>query len=400
MPEGNSIKVSIVIPSLNEEKTVGETVTNAIEGIKIAGVTGEVIIIDSSTDNTSQIASKLGARIISVSKQGLGQAYIDAIPYIQGKYVIMGDADCTYDFKEIYKFVNKLDEGYEYVMGTRMKGVIEEGAMPALHRYFGTPLTTWILNKLLGTNFSDIHCGLRAMTLNALKKINIQSASWEYASEMVVKASLLKLKCAEVPIHFYKDREGRFSHHKRAGWFSPWQAGWINLKVMLLYVPNKMIIQPALIFLLIGQALILMQVKGPFLLGQIKFSTNFMLLGLTLSVLGISSIQMGIIVKQFTGLNRYIESSVTKFVFSYFTYTRGMVIGFLSFLIGFILSLTLVFKWYSQGFKLDIVPWYVVFGLFMIIFGIQTVLFTLVCQTFLISKKINDNLPEKLLINN
>ena len=397
MIEENPIKVSVVIPSLNEEKTIGETVKNALEGIRIVGVNGEVIIIDSSTDNSPQIATSLGARVISVPKQGLGQAYIDAMLCIRGKYVVMGDADCTYDFKEIYKFINKLDEGYEYVMGTRMKGVIEEGAMPALHRYFGTPLTTWILNKLLGTNFSDIHCGLRAMTFESLKKINIQSDSWEYASEMVVKASLLKLKCAEVPIHFYKDREGRLSHHKRTGWFSPWQAGWINLKVMFLYVPNKMIIRPGLVFLLIGQSLIFMQVKGPLLLGQIKFSTNFMLLGLTLSVLGISSIQMGIIVKLFTSLNRYVGSNTTKFFFRYFTYTRGMIVGFLSFLTGFMLSLTLVFKWYSQGFKLEIMPWYIVFGLFMIIFGIQTVLFTLVCQTFSMSKNINDGLPKNLI---
>ena len=390
MNENNSIKISIVIPSLNEQRTIGETVENALEGIRIAGVKGEVLIVDSSTDTSPQIAEKLGAKVISVPKSGLGQAYIDAIPYIKGKYVVMGDADCTYDFKEIYKFINKLDEGYEYVMGSRMKGVIEDGAMPALHRYFGTPLTTWILNKLLGTNFSDIHCGLRAMTLESLKRINIESSSWEYASEMVVKASLLKLKNAEVPIHFYKDREGRLSHHKRTGWFSPWQAGWINLKVMLLYVPNKMIVRPGLIFLLIGQLLILSQINGPVMLGQIKLSTNFMLLGLTLSVLGVSLIQMGIIVKLFSSLNRYVKSKLTKFVFKYFTYTRGMILGSLSFLIGFIMSMTLVFRWYLLGFKLDFVPWYVVFGLFMIVFGIQIILFTLVCQTFYISKDVNE----------
>ena len=382
MVEEDSIKVSIVIPSLNEEKTIGETVKNALEGIKIAGVKGEVIIVDSSTDNSPKIASELGARVISVPKRGLGQAYIDATSHIKGKYIVMGDADCTYDFKEIYKFIKKLDEGYEYVMGTRMKGVIEKGSMPPLHQYFGTPLTTWILNILLGTKYSDIHCGLRAMTYSAFKKIDIHSNSWEYASEMVVKSKLLKLKCAEVPIHFYKDKEYRESHHKRAGWFSPWQAGWINLKVMFLYVPNQLIIKPGLIFLLVGFSLICMQIKGPVIIGKITLSTNFMLLGLTLSILGSSLIQMGALVKQFSNLNKFIDSKFTKFIYKYFTYTRGMVTGLFLFLSGFIMSSGLVVEWYTQGYKLHNIPWYVIFGLFLIILGIQTILFTLVCEAF------------------
>lgn len=382
MTEENSIKVSIVIPSLNEEETIGETVTNALEGIKIASVNGEVIIVDSSTDNSPKIASGLGARVISVPKRGLGQAYIDATSHIKGKYIVMGDADCTYDFKETYKLVQKLDQGYEYVMGTRMKGGIENGAMPALHRYFGNPLTTWILNLLLGTNYSDIHCGLRAMTYDAFKRIDIQSYSWEYASEMVVKSKLLKLRCAEVPIHFYKDKENRKSHHKRLGWFSPWQAGWINLKVMFLYVPNQLIIRPGLIFLLIGLSLICMQINGPVTIGAITLSTNFMLLGLTLAILGSSLVQMGILVKQFSDLNRFINSKFTKFIYKYFTYTRGMIIGLFLSLFGFIMSSWLVLKWYVQGYKLHHVPWYVIFGLFLIILGIQTILFTLICEAF------------------
>ena len=386
MNEQENIKVSIVIPCLNEERTIGETVKNALEGIPIAKVNGEVIIIDSSKDKSPEIAAQLGARVISVPKRGLGQAYIDAMPHIRGKYVVMGDADCTYDFKETYKFAEKLDQGYEYVMGTRMKGVIEKGAMPPLHRYFGTPLTTWILNFLLGSKFSDIHCGLRAMTLDALKKIDIQSTSWEYASEMVVKASLLKLKCTEVPIHFYKDKEGRIPH-LRSNWFMPWHAGWINLKVMFLYAPNQVIIKPGLLFLLLGFILILMQVNGPLSIGPVTLSTSFMLLGLTLSVLGFSSVQMGVLVKLFSDLNRFVESKATKFIYKYFTYSRGMILGFSLFFFGLILCLALFVKWYSHGFKLQTIPWYVILGLLNVIFGIQTILFTLVCQAFSLTNK-------------
>ena len=387
----DDIKVSIVIPALNEERTIAETVKNALEGLSIAKVLGEVIIMDSSTDATPEIASSLGARVIKVPKRGLGQAYIDSMLHIRGRYVVMGDADCTYDFKEINKFVDKLDKGYEYIMGTRIKGFIEKGAMPPLHQYFGNPFTTWILNVLLGTNFSDIHCGLRAMTYEALKKIDIQSSSWEYASEMVVKASLLKLTSTEVPIHFYKDKEGRVSHHLRLGWFSPWHAGWINLKVMFLHVPNQMIIKPGLLFLFFGLYLILMQLNGHVQIGPIIFSTNFMLLGLTLSILGISAIQMGILVQLFSNLNRFYESNILLRIFyRHFTYTKGFVIGIISFVIGLISCLTLTCKWWQEGFQLELVPWYSVLGLLLVTFGIQIILFTLVVQAFSITTKTNE----------
>lgn len=386
MNSDNNIKVSIVIPSLNEERTIAETIKNALEGFSIANISGEILIMDSSTDNTSNIAQELGARVIQVPKRGLGQAYIDSISHIRGKYVVMGDADCTYDFKEIDKFVKKLNQGYEFVMGTRIKGFIEEGAMPPLHRYFGNPLTTWILNLLLGTNYSDIHSGLRALTFDALKKINIQSPSWEYASEMVVKASLLKLKATEVPINFYKDKEYRVSHHKRLGWFSPWHAGWINLKVMLLYAPHQMIFKPGVFFLILGLLLILMQINGPVSLGFITFNYGTMILGLTLSVLGFSCIQMSILVESFSNLRSFYERGLTRFFSKVFTYTRGMIYGCTSLILGLILSFTFVFQWWEQNFQLKGLPYYIVIGLLLIVIGIQSILFNLAYQSFMLSK--------------
>ena len=213
-------KISIVIPCLNEEVVIGEVIKDCWIGLD-NNHDNQILIVNSGTDGSAKIARDLGAEILDVPRNGLGQAYLDAIPHIKGEYIIMGDADGTYDYKETGNFVKKLDEGYEFVMGTRMNGWIEKNAMPKLHQYFGTPLTTWILNRLFGLNFSDIHCGMRAMTKEALIKIDLKSRSWEYASEMVVKAGLLKLKTAEVPIHFYKDKNGRLSHHKRSGWIMP-----------------------------------------------------------------------------------------------------------------------------------------------------------------------------------
>src|SRR5258708_38305927 len=140
-----------------------------------------------------------------------------------------------YDFREIAPFLEKFWQGNEFIMGSRFKGHIAEGAMPALHRYFGTPVTTWILNSLYSSKFSDIHCGMRGITRDALVRMDIQSHSWEYASEMVLKSVQMELRTAEVPVRFLKDQDGRVSHHKRAGWLSPWLAGWINLRSMLVH---------------------------------------------------------------------------------------------------------------------------------------------------------------------
>src|SRR3954466_5050720 len=149
--------VSIVVPCLNEERTIGEFVDWCWQGLRDAGIDGEVLIVDSSTDRSPQIAEAHGARVLRVPKLGLGRAYIDAIPHIRGEYVVMGDCDLTYDFRELTPFVEKLDGGAEFVMGSRFSGYIEPGAMPRLHQHFGTPITTWFLNRIYGTRYSDIH---------------------------------------------------------------------------------------------------------------------------------------------------------------------------------------------------------------------------------------------------
>jgi len=192
-------EVSIVIPAVNEELTISDFVEWCKEGLETAGVSGEILIVDSSSDRTAEIALAHNARVLRTPKRGLGRAYIDAIPYIRGKYIVMGDADCTYDFRQIKPFVDRLREGYEFAMGSRWKGSIESGAMPALHRYVGTPATTSILNWLYGSSFTDIHCGMRGISKNALQRMGLASQSWEYASEMVLKSVRMQLRTTEVP---------------------------------------------------------------------------------------------------------------------------------------------------------------------------------------------------------
>ena len=166
-PDGETlgdVELSIVVPALNEEITVGEFVDWCKEGLKRAGVSGQILIVDSSTDDTARIVLEHGGEVLRTPKRGLGRAYIDAIPYIRGKWIVMGDADLTYDFRELAPFVEEFRKGAEFVMGSRFRGSIEKGAMPGLHRYFGTPLTTWILNRIYRSNYSDIHCGMRGLT--------------------------------------------------------------------------------------------------------------------------------------------------------------------------------------------------------------------------------------------
>src|SRR5437762_13508636 len=187
------VDLSVVVPALNEEITVGELVDWCKEGLERAGVRGQILIIDSSTDSTPEIGLSHGGEVLCTPKRGLGRAYIDAAKYIRGQWIIMGDADLTYDFRELTPFIEAFRKGAEFVMGSRFRGSIEEGAMPALHRYFGTPVTTWILNVMYGTHFTDIHCGMRGVTRDGFERMRLTSQSWEYASEMVLKSVHLGL---------------------------------------------------------------------------------------------------------------------------------------------------------------------------------------------------------------
>jgi glycosyltransferase involved in cell wall biosynthesis len=368
--------VSIVVPCRNEEVTIGEFVDWCWEGLRAAGAEGEVLIVDNSTDRSPEIAREHGARVLTVEERGLGRAYIAAIPHIRGDYVIMGDCDLTYDFRELEGFLTALENGAEFVMGTRLKGTIEPGAMPNLHRYFGTPLTTWILNRLYRQHFSDIHCGMRAMTLAALERIDIQSTGWEYASEMVLKAAKLRLRTTEVPVHFLKDREGRESHHKRAGWRSPWKAGWDNLKVMFLYAPEALLLVPGLLLLIPGLILSLALIGGPIDVGEFELSLNWSLLGLTATTVGYTLVWLAVLAR----VHHDLDPGYTDKILRRFSFDRGATLAFGLGAAGVVLNGILVVTWVSQSFALNEIYHPVVFGLLLIVLGFQTFAFTLLLQ--------------------
>src|SRR6266404_4102078 len=374
--EPGPVELSIVVPSLNEEITVGEFVDWCREGLERAGVRGQILIVDSSTDKTPEIVLAHGGEVLRTPKRGLGRAYIEAAKYIRGEWIIMGDADLTYDFRELTPFVEAFRKGAEFVMGSRFRGTIEKGAMPGLHRYFGTPFTTWILNLIYRSNYSDIHCGMRGLTRAALDKIDLKSQSWEYASEMVLKAARLGLATAEVPVKFYKDREGRVSHHRRLGWLSPWIAGWLNLKVMLVYTPDSFLLKPGMVLTALGLLLSLALARGPIMIGHIGFSLHWMLLGVTCTTLGYSCIQIGLLARVMHGLRPGFVDRVRNVL----TYDRGMLISGGLLLLGTMLLGTLVYQYVNHGLRLEAISHPAILGLLLIILGFQTFCFTLLME--------------------
>jgi glycosyltransferase involved in cell wall biosynthesis len=373
-------EVSIVIPALNEELTIGEFLDWAREGLRKAGVVGEILIVDSSSDKTCEIALARGARVLRAPKRGLGRAYIDSLPFIRGKYIVMGDCDCTYDFRELEPFVTKFRAGAEFIMGSRFRGYIEPGAMPPLHRYLGTPVTTWILNVIFSSHFSDIHCGMRGITRDALFRMGLRSQSWEYASEMVLKSVHMQLKTEEVPIRFLKDREGRLSHHKRSGWFSPWAAAWINLRAMFIYGADFFLFRPGILLTAIGTVLTLPLSLGPITVGPIQFSLHWMLLGLTMTTLGLQCIYLGALAQVFFDYS----GEKTKRWFARFPYTRSVAIAAALFALGAALTAALFVYWIAHGFALTMdakLSYLAVTGLLFMIAAFMTFTFTLLLHS-------------------
>ena len=268
--------VSIVIPCLNEAGTLPECVGEAREALAVLrqdhGLSGEILVADNGSDDGSQtIATGLGARVVGVTERGYGGALIGGILAARGRYIVMGDADCSYDFRESVGMVTKLRDGFELCMGSRLKGTILPGAMPWKNRYIGNPVLSGILNLLFRSGLSDAHCGLRAFTKDAFERMRLSATGMEFASEMVIKAKLVGLRCTEVPITLRPDKRGRPPHLR------PWRDGWRHLRYLFMLSPAWLFFVPSALFALVGLTLALALVLnadaqmiaiGPFLFGD------------------------------------------------------------------------------------------------------------------------------------
>jgi glycosyltransferase involved in cell wall biosynthesis len=386
-------ELTILIPAMNEQLTVADFVAWCHEGIREAGVVGEILIVDSSTDRTAEIALAGGARVLRTPKRGLGRAYIDALPHIRGRYVVMGDADCTYDFRQVGLFVEAMREGNEYAMGSRWRGSIEPGAMPKLHQYFGTPVTTWALNVLFGSRFSDIHCGMRGITRDALLRMGLVSQSWEYASEMVLKSVRMGLRTVEVPVTFLKDRDGRLSHHKRSGWFSPFHAAWINLRAMFIHGAEFFLFKPGIVMFTLGLLLTLPLSFGPVTVGPVTLDLDSMFIGLVLSVLGLQSIYFGCLAHVFLDYTDRNRERLRRL----FDYTNAVLVSAVLFTVGLAVDVAFVIYYVRNSFSLPepraTINYLAITGLLLMAMGFSTFCFTLLLHATRVRYGARDDKP-------
>jgi len=253
-PEPRSVDVSIVMPCLDEEQTLGICVATAWKALaelkRRHGLEGEIVVADNgSTDASIRIAEDAGARVVAIGERGYGNALRGGIAGARGSYVVMGDSDCSYDFMEAVAMVERLLDGYDLCMGSRFKGTIMPGAMPWKNRHIGNPALTGILNLFFGAGMSDAHCGMRAFTRGAFGRLQLSSEGMEFASEMVIKAALLKLRTTEVPVTLHPDRRDRPPHLK------PWHDGWRHLRYLLMLSPAWLFFLPSAILFGIGVTL-------------------------------------------------------------------------------------------------------------------------------------------------
>lgn len=292
-PSGDC-ELTIVMPCLNEAETLAICIDKAMDYLRRSGVSGEVLIADNGSDDGSQeIARSHGARVVDIEGRGYGAALGGGIRAARGRYVIMGDSDDSYDFSNLDKFVDKLREGYELVMGNRFDGGIEPGAMPPLHKYLGNPVLTAIGRLFYWSTVRDFHCGLRGFDKAAIGRLDLQSTGMEFASEMVVKATLMELKIAEVPTTLSQDGRSRPPHLRS------WHDGWRHLKLLLMYAPRSLFLYPSIFLVLFGGGVMAAILPGPLAIGSVIFDVHTMLVAMAALLVGSQILGFFLIAKQF-----------------------------------------------------------------------------------------------------
>src|SRR5580700_1991769 len=332
LPEQSDLPldVSVVIPCLNEAKSLGFCVEKAVTAFSKAGLRGEVI----------------GARVIHVVERGYGAALKRGITCTRGKYVIMGDADDSYDFSEVPNFVHKLRQGYDLVMGNRFKGGIKPGAMPPLHKYFGNPGLSWLVNCFFGAGVGDSYCGMRGFSRDLYDKLDLRSTGMEFALEFVIKASQIGARISEIPIILWPDtREG--PPHLRS-----FRDGWRSLRFMLMCAPNWLYRLPGVLLVLCGLALVTWLLPGPRrLTSRATLDIHTMVFGMIFTLLGVQILSIGAFAKVFSYAARFDRGTISlKRFLKRITLETGLIIGGLIFRAGFLGCAWITWQWASSGF--------------------------------------------------
>jgi hypothetical protein len=371
-----TIEISVVIPCLNEARTVGICIGKALRSFAELGVNGEVVVADNgSTDGSQAIAEELGARVVPVSERGYGNALAGGIAAARGRYVIMGDADDSYDFSQLGPFVEKLREGHDLVVGNRFQGAIEPGAMPFLHKYLGNPVLSFIGRRLFGTACGDIYCGLRGFDRAKLATLDIRSGGMEFAIEMVVKATLGRWRVTEVPTTLSPDARERTPHLRT------WRDGWRSLRLLLLYSPRWLFLYPGLALLVVGLAAGAWLLPGQRTIGDVTFDVSTLLYAALAVVAGLQAVYFFVTARLF-GIAEGLLPDDPRFrnAVRRVTPEWGLVAGVLLILAGLGLSIYALATWDDAGFgRLDYpdILRIVIPGSALITIGLQTALASL-----------------------
>lgn len=347
MPPAGPPLVSVVMPCLNEARTVARCVAEARGALERAGLEGEVLVADNgSTDGSQALAQAAGARVVPVPARGYGAALAGGFAAARGTYVVMGDADLSYDFGAVPDFVAALEAGADLVMGSRFAGRIEEGAMPPLHRWLGNPVLSGLGRLFFRTDVSDFHCGLRAFRREALEKLDLRTTGMEFASEMVVKAALFGLAIREVPVTLRRDGRSRPPH------LNTWRDGWRHLRFLLLYSPRWLFLVPGLLLALLGAALILWLLPGPRVALGATWDVHSILGGAAMVLVGAQAVFFGVCAKIFgitEGLlpkDRLLEGLFDRWV----TLETGLAASAFALLAGALLVGRVLSAWSAAGF--------------------------------------------------
>jgi glycosyltransferase involved in cell wall biosynthesis len=344
--ETSTVELSVVMPCLNEAETLETCIKKAQRALREHQIAGEIIIADNgSTDNSCEIAHRLGVRVVNVEKKGYGSALINGITAARGKYVIMGDADDSYDFAHIPRFLEKLREGFDLVVGNRFQGGIVSQAMPPLHRYLGNPGLTWIGRLFFHCPTGDIYCGLRAFDRKAILRIDLRTTGMEFAIEMVVKATLSGLRVAGVPTTLSPDGRSRPPHLRT------WLDGWRTLRFMLLYSPRWLFFYPGAALMLAGLVTGLWLLPSPRAVGGVTFDAHTLLYAAMAVLIGSQAICFAVFARTFAITEGLLpEDALLNRLFSIFTLEKGLALGALFISGGLVGSVYAVYAWGTHSF--------------------------------------------------
>lgn len=371
-----NIELSIVMPCLNEAETLAVCINKAQSFFERENISGEVIIADNgSTDGSQKIATDLNARVVNVPQKGYGSALRGGIEAANGKYVIMGDADDSYDFSNLMPYVIKLREGYDLVMGNRFKGGIKKRAMPFLHKYLGNPVLSFIGRLFFKSKIGDFHCGLRGFSKEAYYKMELKTTGMEFASEMIVKSSLKDLKITEVNTILSPDGRSRPPH------LNTWRDGWRHLRFLVLYSPNWLFLIPGLLLFIFGIITSSFLLFGTVSIGSVNFGVHTLLFTSGFILIGFQFILFYGLTKVFTVENELLPKS-NKYdkLFKLINLEKGLIVGAILVIIGIILSFSAYFDWQAINYGdientstlRSVIP-----AITLMLLGVQVILFSL-----------------------